>query len=78
MVGALVGGIAMRRELVERELTAEGPVNRPARKGRRSVTVNIADRRSAGSTPGAISMIANTSPVSGCAVIGNLPTSRPA
>ena len=33
----------MRRALVERELTNEGPVNRPARKGRRSVTVNIAE-----------------------------------
>lgn len=33
----------MRRELVERELTAEGPVSRPPRKGRRSVTVNVAE-----------------------------------
>ena len=33
----------MRRALVERELTNEGPTNRPARKGRRSVTVNIAE-----------------------------------
>ena len=33
----------MRRELVERELTAEGPANTPPRKGRRSVTVNVAE-----------------------------------
>ncbi len=33
----------MRRELVERELTPEGPVNHPPRKGRRSVTVNVAE-----------------------------------
>jgi len=33
----------MQRQLVERELTAEGPVNRPARQGRRSVTINLAE-----------------------------------
>jgi hypothetical protein len=31
----------MRRQLVERELTSEGPVSRPARSGRRSATVNL-------------------------------------
>ncbi|MGE3692039.1 MAG: DUF6456 domain-containing protein [Novosphingobium sp.] len=33
----------MQRHLVERELTSEGPVNRPARQGRQSVTVNLAE-----------------------------------
>lgn len=33
----------MQRMLVERELTSEGPVDRPARRGRRSVTVNLAE-----------------------------------
>ena len=33
----------MRRMLVERELTSEGPINTPARRGRRSVTVNLAE-----------------------------------
>ena len=33
----------MQRQLVERELTSEGPSNRPARTGRRSVTVNLAE-----------------------------------
>ena len=33
----------MQRQLVERELTSEGPVSRPARSGRRSVTVNLAE-----------------------------------
>ncbi len=33
----------MRRTLVERELTSEGPVRRAARPRRRSVTVNIAE-----------------------------------
>lgn len=33
----------MQRHLVERELTADGPVAQPARKGRRSVTVNLAE-----------------------------------
>ena len=33
----------MRRELVERELTPEGPVAHAPRKGRRSVTVNLAE-----------------------------------
>jgi hypothetical protein len=33
----------MPRHLVERELTSEGPVNRPARRGRRSVTVNLTE-----------------------------------
>jgi Domain of unknown function (DUF6456) len=33
----------MQRQLVERELTSEGPVARPARTGRRSVTVNLAE-----------------------------------
>lgn len=33
----------MQRHLVERELTSEGPVNRPARRGRRSVTVNLGE-----------------------------------
>lgn len=31
------------RELVERELTSEGPANRPPRAGGRSVTVNLAE-----------------------------------
>ncbi len=33
----------MQRELVERELTVEGPSQRPPRRGRRSVTVNLAE-----------------------------------
>lgn len=33
----------MQRQLVERELTAEGPTGRTPRKGGRSVTVNIAE-----------------------------------
>ena len=33
----------MRRSLVERELTPAGPARRPAAKGRRSVTVNLAE-----------------------------------
>lgn len=33
----------MQRRLVERELTSEGPSSRPARRGRRSVTVNLAE-----------------------------------
>ncbi|WP_374531162.1 DUF6456 domain-containing protein [Novosphingobium sp.] len=33
----------MQRELVECELTSEGPVRRAARKGGRSVTVNVAE-----------------------------------
>ena len=33
----------MKRALVERELTSEGPVNRPARKRGRSATVNLAE-----------------------------------
>ncbi|MEN9719103.1 MAG: hypothetical protein RIQ99_1981 [Pseudomonadota bacterium] len=33
----------MRRELVERELTSEGPGRRTAQPGRRSVTVNLAE-----------------------------------
>ncbi|MEN9683167.1 MAG: hypothetical protein RLZZ427_918 [Pseudomonadota bacterium] len=33
----------MRRELVERELTSEGPGHRAAQPGRRSVTVNLAE-----------------------------------
>ena len=33
----------MQRQLVERELTSEGPAARPARAGRRSVTVNLAE-----------------------------------
>lgn len=33
----------MRRKLVERELSSEGPVARPARRARRSVTVNLAE-----------------------------------
>lgn len=33
----------MRRELVERELTDEGPRTTAAKKGRRSVTVNLAE-----------------------------------
>ena len=33
----------MQRQLVERELTSEGPVNRPRQRGRRSVTVNLAE-----------------------------------
>ena len=33
----------MQRELVERELTVEGPARTAARRGRRSVTVNIAE-----------------------------------
>ncbi len=33
----------MQRELVERELTAEGPGREPPRRGRRSVTVNLAE-----------------------------------
>jgi Domain of unknown function (DUF6456) len=35
--------MTMQRDLVECELTAEGPSRGPARKGRRSVTVNIAE-----------------------------------
>jgi hypothetical protein len=33
----------MKRELVERELTSEGPTRRAARRGGRSVTVNLAE-----------------------------------
>ena len=33
----------MKRSLAERELTSEGPSPRPARRGRRSVTVNLAE-----------------------------------
>ena len=33
----------MQRQLVERELTSEGPSRRPARRGSRSVTVNLAE-----------------------------------
>ncbi len=33
----------MQRQLVERELTAEGPSQRAPRRGRRSVTVNLAE-----------------------------------
>lgn len=33
----------MQRQLVERELTDDGPAAGPARKGRRSVTVNLAE-----------------------------------
>lgn len=33
----------MQRKLVERELTDIGPVNHPARRGRRSVTVNLCE-----------------------------------
>lgn len=33
----------MKRELVERELTSEGPVRSRPRKGRRSATVNLAE-----------------------------------
>ena len=33
----------MRRMLVERELTSEGPATTPPRRGRRSVTVNLAE-----------------------------------
>jgi len=33
----------MRRQLVERELTSEGPSRRPAQRGGRSVTVNVAE-----------------------------------
>ena len=33
----------MQRHLVERELTSEGPASQPARRGRRSVTVNLAE-----------------------------------
>ena len=33
----------MRRQLVERELTSEGPASHPARRGGRSVTVNLAE-----------------------------------
>ena len=33
----------MRRNLVERELTSEGPADSPAQRGRRSVTVNLAE-----------------------------------
>jgi hypothetical protein len=33
----------MRRILAERELTSEGPIARPARSGRRSVTVNLVE-----------------------------------
>ena len=33
----------MRRELVERELTSEGPTRRPGKGGRRSVTVNLGE-----------------------------------
>ncbi len=33
----------MQRHLAERELTVEGPVNRPAQRGKRSVTVNLAE-----------------------------------
>lgn len=33
----------MQRSLIERELTSEGPVDRPPVRGRRSVTVNLAE-----------------------------------
>lgn len=33
----------MKQHLVERELTSEGPRRKPARTGRRSVTVNVAE-----------------------------------
>ena len=33
----------MQRQLAERELTSEGAANRPARRGGRSVTVNLAE-----------------------------------
>lgn len=33
----------MQRQLVERELTCDGPLAQPPRKGRRSVTVNLAE-----------------------------------
>ena len=33
----------MHRQLVERELTSEGPTRRPAQRGGRSVTVNLAE-----------------------------------
>lgn len=33
----------MQRQLVERELTNEGPAQGPAKRGRRSVTVNLAE-----------------------------------
>ena len=33
----------MQRHLVERELTSEGPLRSPARRGKRSVTVNLAE-----------------------------------
>ena len=33
----------MKRILAERELTSEGPSTRPARRGKRSVTVNLAE-----------------------------------
>jgi len=33
----------MQRKLVERELTSEGPASRPARRGGRGVTVNLAE-----------------------------------
>ncbi|MCB2060127.1 MAG: DUF6456 domain-containing protein [Novosphingobium sp.] len=33
----------MKRSLVERELTSEGPSARPARRGQRSVSVNVAE-----------------------------------
>lgn len=33
----------MKRVLAERELTSEGPTDGPARRGRRSVTVNLAE-----------------------------------
>ena len=33
----------MQRVLVERELTSEGPVAGPARRGKRSATVNLAE-----------------------------------
>lgn len=33
----------MQRELVERELTSEGPVARPPARGKRSVTVNLGE-----------------------------------
>lgn len=33
----------MQRQLVERELTSEGPSRRPAQRGGRSVTVNLAE-----------------------------------
>jgi hypothetical protein len=36
-------GTTMQRQLVERELTCDGPLAQPPRKGRRSVTVNLAE-----------------------------------